>query len=289
MQACRWVAGDVDRRREYRLPGKGRPVTFNPQAHDQTGGLPVPATTVVAPPWIADLPTEDRGFHLPAEVGWVDGKPRIDQNDPVRSFCLMIGKACAVCGHPLEPGGLVYRVWGDHDAKHIRDAERDRSHDDAGPVHWSCIVYSAMVCPHMSSDRSRLRKGNTMNPGVERGREAVIIGFQQTGILFPTRPTAGPGPQPMGIFNGLKKNWPYKNGRELENLYAKAVEHDTGFIDASQPRLFWTDSANDVADLRQRFVDGQQQLSQRAPDYRINVQRTAPGSPNAGLYSAYLL
>lgn len=204
----------------------------------------------------------------------------------MRSFCLMIEKACAVCGHPLEPGGLVYRAWGGPDARHIKESERDRSHDDAGPVHMSCIVYSAMVCPHLSSDRSKLSKGNTNNPGIERGGEAAIIGFEQTGILYPAGP---PGPQAMAVFNGLKKYWPYRNGRELANLYAKAVEHDTGFIDASQPRLFWTDSADDVADLRRRFTEAQQQLSLRAPDYRIHVNRTAPGSPNAGPYLAFLL
>lgn len=245
----------------------------------------MPATTVVAPPWIADLPVDERNFHILAESGWVNGKPRIDQIDPMRSFVLMIEKACAVCGHPLEPGGQVYRAWGGHDANLIKETERERSHDDAGPVHMSCIVYSAMVCPHLKSDRSRLGKGNTNNPGADRGREAAIIGFKQTGILYPGQPPA----QALAVFNGLKKYWPYRNGDELEYLYAKAVEHDERFIDASQPRLFWTDSADDRADLLQRFIEGQRQLSTRTPDYRIHVSPTAPGSPNRGPYSAYLL
>ncbi|MEV5360590.1 hypothetical protein AB0K45_09625 [Micrococcus luteus] len=92
----------------------------------------------------------------------------------------------------------------------------------------------------------------------------------------------------MAAFNGLKKYWPYRNGHELQNLYAKAVEHDKGFIDVSQPRLHWSESADDGADLERRVSEGSLLMQSREPDYRIDVRRTAPGSPNEGRYAAFL-
>jgi hypothetical protein len=93
-------------------------------------------------------------------------------------------EACSVCGFVMPKGNLVYRAFALSDALHIREFERERSHDDAGPLHHSCILYSAIVCPYLRRD-GRLGKDSKINPGAQRGRRAGIMSFKDMGLMVP--------------------------------------------------------------------------------------------------------
>jgi hypothetical protein len=147
-------------------------------------GISVPIEDVVPPPWIADLPTDSRGFPVPAEAGWLDGKAIFSQFSNDRTVALALRRACSVCGFVMPKGNLVYRAFALSDALHIREFERERSHDDAGPLHHSCILYSAIVCPYLRRD-GRLGKDSKINPGAQRGRRAGIMSFKDMGLMVP--------------------------------------------------------------------------------------------------------
>jgi hypothetical protein len=252
----------------------------------------MPLDSPTPPPWIADLPTDSRGFHVPAEAGWESGEPRIALVDNDRSIALALRRACAVCGYEIPPGSLFYRAWGQDDAEHIRKFERERSHDDAGPCHLSCIVYSATVCPHLRSDRARLGKSSQINPGAERGREAAMIGFERTGVLLSQWPAGRPHPRPplpMVAYVGLRKDIKYHEGSELHHLLGKAISKDEAIIDTSESRMYWTDSLEHIAALRGLLMTEVPAVRVREPDYSILVERTAPGARNVGPYDAFLL
>jgi hypothetical protein len=132
-------------------------------------------------------------------------------------------------------------------------------------------------------------KTSQINPGAPRGKEAAIIGFQKTGILMPDPSILGrtPTPLPMAVFDGLKKDIRYRQGSELHYLLGKAIEKDAKVIDMSGPRLFWSGSAEDTAALTTVAMEGMRALMQsKPPDYAIDVQRTAPGARNYGVYHA---
>jgi hypothetical protein len=219
------------------------------------------------PPWIAELPQDGRGFYVPAEAGWQSGEPVFSKYSVERTVALAMRRACAVCGYLMPKGSLVYRAFALDDALHMRQYERERSHDTAGPLHKSCILYSAIVCPYLRTN-GRLGKDSTINPGGQRGRRAAVMGFQDMGLMMyaERHPFLNRDyPLPMIAYLELAEDISYREGPELIEHYHAAVEADSQIIDVSEPRLFWTDAKPDIAALGQLLVEDYRSLMHSEP------------------------
>jgi hypothetical protein len=226
--------------------------------------LPTPA------PWIADLPVDHRGFPVPAEAGWENGEPILSKVGTERKIALAMRRACAVCGYAMPAGSTVYRAFSQADAAHMRQFEREQSHDLGGPLHLSCILYSAMACPYLRERTSRLGKDSMIGPGERRGTRAAVMGFKDFGVLIYAAPHnfLDPGyPPPHFAYLGLTEDIGYRDGSELLERYEAAIVADAAVIDTSQPRLFWTDSDADMRALGELLRSDFRDLNTSTPMY----------------------
>lgn len=203
-------------------------------------------------PWIEGLPRDRRGFVVPAESAWVDGVPVLSSTSPFRNVALVMRRGCAVCGFEMPRGRPVYRAFAQGDAATIRMYQRPLANDRDVPMHLSCVLYSAMVCPYLREKTSRLGGENTINPGRRRGGMAAVLGFEDFGLMV----YAGPHhfldsafPAPNVPYVGLVEDSPYRDGGELADRYAAAVVSDSEVIDTSVERCFWSDSVHDQRQL----------------------------------------
>ena len=225
---------------------------------------------LVPAPWIEGLPRDGRGFVVPAESSWVDGVPVLKETTPFRNVALMARRGCAVCGFELAHGNPVFRVFteavetkGDAQAGEVGevvgDVETIRLNrgavDRDVPMHLSCALYSAQVCPYLSVPTAKLSSGNSHLPDHVRGG-AAVFGFENFGLLV----SAADGFIDFGTeglkvaYLGLVKDIPYVNGGDVANLYAAAVVSDSAVIDTSGKRCFWSDSVQDRGE-RDRAVE----------------------------------
>jgi len=205
------------------------------------------------PPWFEDLPRDPRGFYVLAEAGWVDDQPSFAKFDLDRTIALAIHRACAMCGYPMPKGHNVYRAFAQGDAAEIRMNQTEHSHDLAGPLHLSCILYSAIVCPFLREKTARMGKDSIINPGGKRGSLAAVMGFRDLGLMILEKPNPNPETRPsnfMTAYLGLDEDIRYKDGEELLQRYYAAVESDQNIINMSEPRMFWTSSAADFKKLK---------------------------------------
>lgn len=223
--------------------------------------LPEPA------PWIEGLPRDSRGFVVPAEAGWENGTPILAKVGQDRKVALGMRRACAVCGYEMPRGSHVYRAFAQGDAAEIRMNERDRSEDPSGPLHLSCILYSSMVCPYLRERTSRLAKSSDVNPGGRRGTRAAIMGFKNFGIMMPAWNHQFLDPAPHFAYLKLIEDIGYKDGGELADRYAAAVEADAAIIDVAKPRLFWTSDEQDQRNLGRALKADFATISRADPDY----------------------
>lgn len=227
------------------------------------------------PPWIVDLPLDGRGFVTPAEAGWVNGEPALSKVATDRKVALGMRRRCAVCGYVMPRGTTVYRAFAQSDAAHMRQWERERSHDLGGPLHLSCVLHSAMVCPYLSERTSRLGKTNEIGPGNRRGTRAAVIGFKDFGLLLyaePHRFLDPAKPPPHFAYVQMSDDIPYRDGNELAGRYEVAVEADAKIIDTSKPRSFWTDSDADMKRLASTLRNDFNQLAKARPAYEQVIQ-----------------
>lgn len=112
--------------------------------------------------------------------------------------------------------------------------ERRLTHDRAGPLHHSCMLYAAMVCPYLRERNARLGKASTINPGGKRGTRAAALGFQDFGVMMYAGPPLGPDMDPrlpMIAYMDLEEDIHYRDGSELVDRYAAGVEADSAIID----------------------------------------------------------
>ena len=203
-------------------------------------------------PWLEGLPKDHRGFPVPAEAGWEKGRPVIDKVATDRKVALGMRRACAVCGFLMPQGTTVYRAWAQGDAAHMRQFEREYANDLAGPLHLSCILFSAMACPYLREKQSRLGKASLINPGGRRGTRAAVMGFANFGLLIPAHAHAflDPAePPPHFTYIELVDDIPYRDGAELADRYEAAIDADAELIDVTAPRFYWSDTDGDLRSL----------------------------------------
>jgi hypothetical protein len=106
--------------------------------------------------------------------------------DMDRTIALAMRRACALCGYPMPAGTNVYRAFAQGDAAVIRMHQREHSHDLAGPLHLSCVLYSAIVCPFLREKTARMERAAASTP-VGSGAEFVIdavLWRRVTGIII---------------------------------------------------------------------------------------------------------
>jgi len=184
-----------------------------------------------APPWIARLPLDARGFPIPAEAAWDGDEPQIEKGSIGRSTLLTLSNACAVCGGPLGDG-TVYRAFAQADAATIRLDERELASDFNGATHRSCIYYSVFACPYLSSANARLRPDTMYAERLRRGTRPAVMGFEGHGVLV-----AAAGSPPVFGFLRLTVDHPYKTADEVVDEYTEAVAEDA-WLD-EEPGLYW--------------------------------------------------
>lgn len=240
--------------------------------------------TITPPPWIADLPVDHRGFPVPAEAGWTEeGEPRIALVATDRKVALALQRACAVCGHHIPKGQLLYRAFAQSDAAQIRGYERKLSQDLAGPLHKSCVLYSAIVCPYLRERTSRLGKESMISPGARRGTLAAVMGFRDMSLLvFAGRHEflSEDAPVPHIGYIELADDIKYRDGTELITQYHEAVAADSAIIDASAPRSYWR-TEGELQALGCELADAVQKLNSQGPDYDMILH---PATRYVGFY-----
>lgn len=222
-------------------------------------------------PWFEDLPRDPRGFFILAEAGWEAGKPIFNRFSVERTVVLAINRACALCGYPMPKGTHVYRAFAQGDAAQIRGRERDHAYDLAGPLHLSCILYSAIVCPYLREKTSRLGKDSMISPGARRGTLAAVLGFEDLGLMVPEHIPPGSFATPKIAYIKLIEDIRYRDGDELRDRYTAAVTSDASVVDMSYPRLFWTDAPADMKDLISAYIAGAETIRNQTPIFGPTV------------------
>lgn len=246
-----------------------------------SGGVFLSRVALVPAPWIEGLPRDGRGFVVPAESSWVNGVPVLRETSPFRNVALVSRRGCAVCGFELVRGNPVFRVFteavatrGDAQAGEVGQVVGDveairlnrREVDQDVPMHLSCALYSAQVCPYLSVPTAKLSSGNSRLSDRVRGG-AAVFGFKDFGLLvFATDGFVDFGPSgPMVAYLDLVKDIPYSNGGDVADLYAAAVVSDSAVIDTSRERCFWSDSEQDQRELRRAVKSAQRVIGEGAP------------------------
>lgn len=223
---------------------------------------------VEAPPWIASLPRDRRGFPAPAEAGWTADGPALASLDQGRKTALGMKRACAVCGRWLEPGRPVYRAFAQADAAQIRLHERELTHDEGGPGHLSCMLYATYACPYLAHPTARLGKDSAVNPGAARGTRPAVLGFTdfRLGLHSPPDPSgllALHDFDPTFGYLELVDDLPYRQPEDLISRYQAAVEADA--YCAAWPANYWTHATPDP-DILSVLQSGLQQALATEPD-----------------------
>lgn len=238
---------------------------------------------IETPPWIEGLPKDHRGFPVPAEAGWTeDNEPRIAMVGTDRKFALAMRRGCAVCGFFMQKGRSVYRAFSQADASQIRGYERESSQDLAGPLHKSCVLFSAIVCPYLRERTSRLGKNSQFGPGERRGTLAAVMGFEDMSVLVGAEPHTFLGensPVPHVGYLRLRDDIKYRDGEELIDLYLAAVTEDAEFIDTTKDRLYWTN--DDLPTLGRMLREDFDHIRKRSADYNLLLH---PGTRYVGFY-----
>ncbi|NMM92530.1 hypothetical protein B2J88_51305 [Rhodococcus sp. SRB_17] len=183
-------------------------------------------------------------------------------------------RGCAVCGFEMPRGRPAYRAFAQGDAAAIRGFQRPLANDPDVPMHLSCVLYSAIVCPYLREKTSRLSPENTINPGRRRGGMAAVLGFEDFGLMVHARPhhfldSAFPSPH-VGYFS-LVEDIPYRDGGELADRYAAAVVSDSEVIDTSVERCFWSDSGRDQRQLDRAIQSAAKVIRRTAPVQELKV------------------
>lgn len=98
---------------------------------------------VPMPKIIADLPTDSRGYPIPANVSYLDGKPVFAANDAHTEIALMKAGKCSATGAKLDNNTL--RLIG----APLNGLGKNKIIVLDAPVHVDALAYSMKVCPYL--------------------------------------------------------------------------------------------------------------------------------------------
>jgi hypothetical protein len=110
-----------------------------------------------------------------------------------------------------------------------------------------------------------------ISPGAKRGTLAAILGFENLGLMVPQGLPPGVFATPKIAYIGLADDIRYRDGNELRDRYAAAVESDSSAIDMSVPRLFWADEPGEVDALKEAYKTAAKKVMGRTPIYGPTV------------------
>lgn len=129
----------------------------------------------VKPPRCIDrLKRDDRGYPVIATVARSRNGADFGSISERRKLVLAVFDWCAVCGLPFN-GEPRFQCVPDR----FRTAERPDSYLlSEAPVHEICALYSAQICPHLSSPGARL--GDEFRRGDRRDAVVEFLGFSRT-------------------------------------------------------------------------------------------------------------
>lgn len=139
--------------------------------------------TVPMPRTIANRPRDERGYPIPAVTPWEDGKPAFGALSSWRVAICLVERRCSVCGTKIT--GPIYEVH-DSDMADVMEVSLATGKpvvrmapSKEAPGHRSCMLYSATVCPYVSSPNARRREPVGCWPkGTPRGEQGGIVGYQ---------------------------------------------------------------------------------------------------------------
>ncbi|MGA9490599.1 MAG: hypothetical protein WBV80_10160 [Mycobacterium sp.] len=146
-----------------------------------------------------------------------------------------------------------------------------------GPMHKSCALYSALVCPFFKYPTSRERRPDAHGL---RGEAAVLV-FNGYGEAYFPEPTRF-GTYVEFAYSELVERIPFGRSRDLLPLYDAAVAEDAEVIDTST-RLYWGGSPADQQRLREcKEVDDVYLLDKLRLDFPLAAARIdrSGGHPN---------
>lgn len=143
--------------------------------------------TVPMPRALAARPRDARGYPIPAITPWSGGQPHFAEQSSIRTLICLMERRCAVCGTAMARGPVWRMVDGDTAEAVALSLETGKPLIQAaaaaeGPGHRACMIYSAMVCPHLTSPHARRSRETTLAltelpKGLPRGQSAGIAAF----------------------------------------------------------------------------------------------------------------
>ena len=139
-----------------------------------------------APPQIAALPLDVRGYPVPAFVPWINGEPEFRAVYPETAAWVHRKSLCWICGRPLP--GLKAFVIGPMCAVNRISSEP--------PSHLDCASFAATACPFLSRPMAKRKpiEGAVAGPGqmIERNPGVTLVWLtrsyriqrEHNGLLF---------------------------------------------------------------------------------------------------------
>ena len=135
------------------------------------------------PKAIANRPRDERGYPVPAVTPWKNGKPDFGGLGSFRVAICLIEHRCSICGTKMT--GPIYHVH-DSDVTDLMEISLatgkpviNAAPTQEAPGHRSCMLYSAIVCPYISSPNARRQESMERWPkGTARGEQSGIVGYQ---------------------------------------------------------------------------------------------------------------
>lgn len=171
---------------------------------------------VRAPVRFDHLHKDERGYPVIATVGRAYEGPDFGGISEIRKIALATFEWCAVCGLPFgaEPRYLPIAV---PDTAYAVSGE--------APVHEICAMYSAQVCPHLSSSTSRL--GDELRRGERREQIFTFTGFDSiTDVQAPPSPVQ-PGIRTLVFIGGAEvRSFSYASPTDLRDRYYQLLAEE---------------------------------------------------------------
>jgi hypothetical protein len=200
--------------------------------------------SVPMPAALAVRPRDARGYPIPAITPWEDGQPLFASLSSIRTLICLIERRCSVCGLPMKRGP-VWRVVHDDMTETIAQALEtglpwiNLAPAHEGPGHRACMIYSAVVCPHLASPNARRTQDaraslTTLPKCLARGETAGVAGFKD----YSYQMTALVGTGLIGRFSRCRRTARCRSRRDPSDAQGvrrlvSVFDHDGELIDVA--------------------------------------------------------